>query len=149
MAKGFEGGCLCGAVRYEVSVPAGLTGNCYCYDCRRSSGSGHCTHIVVPSAAYRVAGRLSAYDRPADSGNIVSRKFCPTCGAPVHSTNSAMPDLVFVRASSLDDPEPVMPQVNVYVSRAPSWDRPDPALPGFAEMPESGLDAVVLEHDKG
>ena len=82
-----------------------------------------------------MTGAVSAYDRPADSGNIVSRVFCPTCGSPVYSLNSAMPDLIFLRASSLDDLEIFQPQMVVYASRAPSWDQLDPNLPTFPKMP--------------
>jgi hypothetical protein len=40
-----------------------------------------------------------------------------------------------LRASSLDDLEVFKPQFVVYASRAASWDRLDPNLPTFAEMP--------------
>ena len=46
-----------------------------------------------------------------------------------------MPGLVFVRASSLDDPEVFQPELVVYTKRAPSWDRVDAKLPAFEGMP--------------
>lgn len=147
MSQGFTGGCLCGAVRYESTGDPMIVGHCHCVDCRRSSGSGHCTHVVVPLDALALHGPVATYDRPADSGNVVSRSFCPTCGAPVLSRNDGMPDLAFVRASSLDDPDVVTPTMIVYASRAPSWDHMDPALPAFAEMPEGGPPAV--DHTAG
>jgi len=72
---------------------------------------------------------------PADSGNIVVRACCGACGSPVYSTNSSMPGAVFVRASSLDDPERFVPGMIVYASRAPSGARLDPELASFSEMP--------------
>jgi len=66
---------------------------------------------------------------------MVSRAFCPVCGSPVYSLNAAMPELIFLRASSLDDPELFRPQMVVFASRAPSWDVLGPNLPSFAEMP--------------
>ena len=130
----FTGGCLCGSVRYEGIDPQG-GGHCYCRDCRRSSGTGHCSHMVVAETAFSAAGELTFFDAPADSGNVISRGFCPTCGSPVYSRNSGMPDLVFVRASSLDQPEDFEPAMIVYTSRAPAWDQPMAGLPAFAEMP--------------
>ena len=47
-----------------------------------------------------------------------------------------MPGLVFVRASSLDDPEVFKPQMVVYTTRAASWDHMDATLPTFPAMPE-------------
>lgn len=75
---------------------------------------------------------------------MFSRGFCPVCGGTIYSTNAGMPGLVFVRASSLDDPEVFKPQMIVYTDRAASWDRMDPDLPGFATMPgeEALPDAV-------
>lgn len=131
----FEGGCLCGAVRYACSGEAAMAGHCHCIDCRRSSGSGHSSHMVVPRATVSLKGEVAEYASPADSGNLVTRAFCPTCGAPVYSTNSSSPELIFLRASSLDDPEVFKPQLVVYASRAPSWDHMDAALPRFAQMP--------------
>lgn len=130
----FQGGCLCGAVRYEGSEQKG-GGHCHCIDCRKSSGTGHGSHMVVPEAAFQVTGEVRFFDAPADSGNMVSRGFCPTCGSPIYSTNSGMAGMVFVRASSLDDLEVFAPQMVVYTKRAASWDGVDPALPSFEAMP--------------
>lgn len=140
-----SGGCLCGAVRYSCTSEPLVVGHCQCEDCRRSSGSGHCTHVAVPASALTVTGRVTFFDRAADSGNIVSRGFCPTCGSALYSRNAAMPDLAFVRASSLDDPNAVVPTMVVYASRGPLWDFVDPALPSYATLPETapGLDLSV------
>lgn len=144
--SGFKGSCLCGAVQYESTNDPVLAGHCHCVDCRKSSGSGHCTNIVIPEEGFSVSGEVRFYDRPADSGNIVSRGFCPNCGAPVYSKNSGMPGMVFPRASSLDDLEVIAPKMVVYASRAASWDYMDPALPSFEMMPEGGPAKVIAEH---
>jgi len=135
MSVSITGGCLCGAVRYEVTAESAFGGNCYCTDCRRASGTGHCSHMGVPGDGYAVTGALKSFEKPADSGNVVARSFCPTCGSAVHSTNSGMPGMIFVRASSLDDPSAFSPAMTVYASRAPEWDAPPAGLPTFDEMP--------------
>ncbi|MFO1036522.1 MAG: GFA family protein [Geminicoccaceae bacterium] len=145
----FRGGCLCGAVRFESRAAVQLAGHCYCVDCRRSSGTGHCTHAMVPETAFAMTGDVTFYESAADSGHRVSRGFCGICGSPLLSKNAAMPGMVFLRASALDDPEIVKPQMIVYASRAPSWDRLDPTLPAFATMPEGGADAAVSQSSGG
>jgi hypothetical protein len=112
-----------------------MSGHCQCVDCRRSSGTGHSSHIAVPRAAVSLSGQVTLYDRPADSGNVVTRAFCPKCGAPVYSLNEAMPELMFIRASTLDDLEVFKPQMVVYASRGASWDSFDAHLPRFDKMP--------------
>ena len=131
----FTGGCLCGAVRYECAAEPVIAGHCHCDDCRRSSGTGHCSHLGVPKAAFSVTGDTTVYEKPADSGNVVGRHFCPTCGAAVYSVNSGMAEMAFPRVSSLDDPDVFQPQIVVYASRAPSWDHMDPELQAFDTMP--------------
>ncbi|MEM7502600.1 MAG: GFA family protein [Pseudomonadota bacterium] len=129
-----RGCCLCGNVRYEVQAALG-GGHCYCVDCRKSSGTSHCSHMIARDADVEVTGVLSFFETAADSGNRVRRGFCPTCGSAVYSTNSGAPGLLFVRASSLDDPNDFSPQMAVYTSRAPQWASNDDTLPGFDEMP--------------
>ena len=143
MSEGFAGGCLCGAVRYTSAMAPQMVGDCYCTDCRRSSGTSHSTHAVVAADALSLSGEVRFYDAPADSGNIVSRGFCPRCGAPVYSTNSGMPGMAFVRVSSFDNPSLAAPQMTVYASRAPAWARIDPARPAFPTMPDGGPQAVI------
>jgi hypothetical protein len=128
------GGCLCEKVRYQASEETG-GGHCHCIDCRKSSGTGHCSHMIVPEAAFSLTGDVRFFDKAADSGNMISRGFCPTCGSAVYSTNAGMPGMVFLRASSLDDPNLFRPQMVVYTDRAAVWDRMDGTLPGFAAMP--------------
>ena len=143
MTEGFSGGCLCGNVRYQSSAAPQLTGHCHCIDCRKTSGTGHATHVVVTGEGFAAKGDIRFYDRPADSGNVVSRGFCPDCGSPIYSTNAAMPGMIFIRASSLDDPEVAVPSMAVYASRAPSWDHIDPSVQGFPIMPEGGPRQVL------
>ena len=135
MSDKISGGCLCGAVKYSCTSEPFVVGHCHCVDCRKSSGSGHGTHVGVMEDSLSVSGSLVFYEKPADSGNVVSRGFCSACGVAIYSTNSGMPGMVFLRASSLDDPDMVQPQMIVYASRAPAWDHMDPALPSFPEMP--------------
>ncbi len=130
----FTGGCLCGAVRYVCDAEPAMAGFCQCEDCRRSSGAGHCAHVAVPPGSVTFSGKTKGYARAADSGHMITRHFCPTCGSAVFSTNDAMP-MMFLRASSLDDPEIFKPQMLVYASRGASWDKPGAGLPSFPTMP--------------
>lgn len=139
------GGCLCGRVRYQSSGAVFGGGHCYCRDCRRSSGTAACSHLAVPAAGFELTGDTTGFARPADSGNVVTRHFCPTCGSALYSTNAANPAVVFVRASSLDDPEAFIPQMIVYASRAPSWAHLDGGLATFPEMAPAAERPVSLD----
>ncbi len=135
MTQTFTGGCLCGAVRYSCSAAPAMAGHCHCEDCRRSSGTGHSSHMAVPEASVSMRGEVKGYARAANSGNMVTRYFCPTCGAAIYSINSAMPGMTFLRASSLDDLEVFKPEMHVFAAKAASWDHRRQDLPAFDAMP--------------
>ena len=105
--------CLCGAVSYDSSGEQIIGGHCHCVDCQKSSGTGHSSHMGVPRHAVTISGETTVYTAPTDTGNTVSRHFCPTCGSPVYWTNSTMVDMMFLRASCLDDLENFQPGVVV------------------------------------
>ncbi len=131
----FQGGCLCGALRYECSAEPMVSGHCQCMDCRKDSGTGHGSHMAVPKPAVAISGEAKTFEKSADSGNTVGRAFCPNCGSSVYSVNSGMPGLIFLRASSLDDPDIFKPQMVVYTRSGPAWDHMAPDLPSFETYP--------------
>jgi hypothetical protein len=131
----YQGGCLCGAVRYEVSAEPVMTELCYCLSCRKLSGSGHSFDAMVPDGALELKGEVKSFAWPADSGNTVTSSFCPRCGSPLFARSTGYPGTVAVRVASLDDPSGLSPQMAVYTKRLLPWDHLDPALPAFEAMP--------------
>ena len=85
-----------------------------------------------------LAGRRLPNGSRADSGNVKSRHFCPTCGSPLYITFRAMPQFMAVHAGSLDDPRRYQAQAVTYAVRGLKWDRLDPALTAFEKMPPQG-----------
>ncbi|MBL8393466.1 MAG: GFA family protein [Candidatus Accumulibacter sp.] len=135
MSTSLTGGCLCGAVRYESSVPPVMTGNCHCRDCQRASGSAYAPTLFAPSAAVTITGEVKYFTNKGSSGRAVSRGFCPGCGSQLFGTVEQMPGLLAIRAGTLDDPSLFQPAIDLFTSRAPAWDFMDPKLPKFPEMP--------------
>ena len=82
----FGGGCACGAIRYECAAPPRYMGNCHCRDCQQATGSACMAVVVVKENDFSLlCGAPSWFERPADSGNIMGRAFCPACGSPLFS----------------------------------------------------------------
>jgi hypothetical protein len=135
LSEPFTGGCACGAIRYEISGEPLVQFDCQCRDCQRMSGTGHGSYLAFPNKLnVRLNGKAQEWNIVADSGNVKTRGFCPTCGSPVHLTSAAMPDLFSVHAASLDDPGRYKPQLITYCTRGYVWDRVDSDLPQFDEM---------------
>lgn len=135
MSKVYCGGCACGAIRYEITAEPVFSNDCQCRDCQRESGTGHQSNLTFMSESVTLAGETGRWDMVADSGNLKTRHFCPTCGSPVYLTYPARPQFVTIRAASLDDPSHYVPQAVTYTSNGYSWDRLDPALQKFEKMP--------------
>jgi hypothetical protein len=130
------GGCLCGRIRYEAAGEPVFSLFCHCRDCQRQSGSAYNAAMRVPAAGFRVTrGAPKFYVKTADSGNTVSRAFCPECGSPLFLQVSARPDLVGIRVGTLDDPSIFRPEADIFVNSAQPWDHMDPALPKYATYP--------------
>src|SRR5204862_6385869 len=45
----WEGGCLCGGIRFRISAPPLLTMACHCSGCQTLSASAYSLTIAVPS----------------------------------------------------------------------------------------------------
>lgn len=137
MATPFTGGCRCGAIRYECRAEPVMAGNCHCRDCQQVSGSAFAANILVPQDAFNLtSGEPKYHDVKADSGNIVSRGFCPECGSPLVAKNSGMPQLMAVRVGGIDDPSWYRPALDVYTDSAQPWDVMNPDIPKSPKMPQ-------------
>jgi hypothetical protein len=135
MGKTLTGGCACGAVRYEISAEPVASVQCQCRDCQRATGTGHVNAMAFAQTAVTLTGELRFHDVRSNSGNTVSRGFCPNCGAPVMWKFTRNPELRGIVVGSLDEPGVFAPQMVFFASRGHAWDHLDPALPKFDTLP--------------
>lgn len=134
---GFTGGCLCGAVRYEVDVDPVRAARCHCDDCRRGSGATFATNVFVPADHFKIVqGEVAQYQHKTDAGNTMTRAFCPKCGSPIFGYSSAGGGAMrAIRAGSIDDASFVKPSIEVYTKRMLACTTVDPDTKKFEEMP--------------
>jgi hypothetical protein len=100
----FEGGCYCGAVRYIAEGDAMARVQCHCRQCQYFSG-GHPNVIIgMPKAGFRYTkGEPKRFTR-SDVDNPRSREFCAQCGTHLTTLSPNLPDGVYVKVGSMDDP---------------------------------------------
>ncbi len=128
------GQCLCGNVHYTVSGEPVTARICWCQTCQKISGNGT-ANAIFPSGNIKVDGPLGCYTSQADSGNTISRHFCPRCGCHLFASSSASPQFRVVRLGTLDEPSSVKPQINIWASSAPAWACLDSGLKSEAKQP--------------
>jgi hypothetical protein len=130
MPASFTGSCACGAVRYESTGAPLFALNCHCRDCQRETGSAYAPVLGVASAGFKLTrGAPRYFDVTADSGNVTRRAFCGDCGSPLFGEPLGHPDMITIRAGSLDDPTVFQPSRDIYTARAQPWDHMNPQLP--------------------
>ncbi|MBF0290022.1 MAG: GFA family protein [SAR324 cluster bacterium] len=134
--KTITGGCLCGAIRYEIKAEPMRVANCHCDDCRKATGAAFATMLFFKEGDIVITqGKPKAFDHTADSGNAMIKEFCDNCGSQVFGSSAGRPGIKNVKVGSIDDAAFVKPEVNVYVSRALSYSHIDKNLNNFDKMP--------------
>lgn len=126
------GGCLCGAVRYEVTGDIAAIQLCHCSQCRKAQGGAFAANAPVPAAAFRLLqGEAALRAYCASPGK--RRVFCGTCGGPIFSQRDAAPETLRLRVGTLDDGEGLTLGFHIQAaSKAPWWPIDDdlPQFPG-------------------
>jgi hypothetical protein len=130
-----KGRCLCGAVSYTISGEPVRMAQCHCKDCQRASGTGHMSLAFFRAADVAFEGETRSFAVTADSGNVNTRHFCPTCGSRVYTENSARPGVVGIAVGSAEDNDWFAPQTVVYTKRRAGWDLTSTSIPNFDAMP--------------
>lgn len=129
------GGCLCGTVRYEVIGEPAKFYHCHCSRCRKSTGTGHATNMLITDAQIRYTqGEEQVKRYKVPESERFTRVFCPECGAPVARYVQEL-DAVVIPAGSLDEEPPIKPQARIFWDSRSSWSCTDDVLPTFAELP--------------
>ncbi len=116
---GFTGSCLCGAVRYEVTGEPVRVAQCHCDDCRRATGSAFATNVFVEENNLNVLqGSTTSYQHTADSGSMMTKEFCATCGSQLFGSGSGSPGIKNVKIGTIDNVGEIRPQIEVYTSKS-------------------------------
>ncbi len=131
-----QGGCYCGAIRYEIDRSAVVSGHCcYCTDCQKTTGSGYTTYATLPEGEFTlIAGKLKTHDSTGASGSHSQRRFCGDCGSPIASTTDLAPGFLFVKAGSFDDSNWLSLTSGYWKKSARPWAMPDGSIPVADEI---------------
>ena len=127
------GGCLCGAHRYRITGTPPSAIICHCATCRRAAGAQSVGWLTVPTGAF--AWETAPPAAHASSPDV-TRTHCAACGTSL--TYHCEPETIDVTLASLDDPEAVPPQREVWLSHRIAWEPAASGLPGFPEGGSGG-----------
>ena len=113
------GGCLCGAVRYEITAEAREVFFCYCGQCRKAQGTPFVASVPVALTDFHLvqgADSLKAFRATPSK----ARYFCSHCGSPIYSQVDGN-GTVRIRAGTLDTPPSLQLSAHIYTANKASW----------------------------
>lgn len=122
---------MCGAVRFEITLPSKWCGHCHCSMCRRAHGATFVTWFGIDEARFAIIEGDEHLTRYASSPQAW-RGFCQRCGTSMLFGSERWPGEVHVVLACLDGELDRAPQVNTY------WDDRAPWAEGFEHLPRLG-----------
>ena len=142
MTSILEGGCACGACRFELHGEPLIVQACHCTDCQRTTGTPFAVNIWTEAENVVLkSGELrSVLLEGGESGKPCEVWFCEVCGTSLWSRYHVSPgDCRWVRAGTLDDPASIAPDVHIWTrSKMPYVRLPEdvPVFEAFYDLKE-------------
>jgi hypothetical protein len=130
------GSCLCGSVRYEISGVAQRFYHCHCRRCRKATGTGHASNLLVTplgGLAWLAGEELLRRYKVPEAERFYSC-FCSQCGSPMPRVVPAL-DGVIIPAGSLDAEPPIQPHARIFWDSRAAWSCSGDDIPVFPEYP--------------
>ncbi len=129
------GNCLCGNVSFKADGDIMMQGNCHCLDCQQVTGAAYATLVFMSENDVKITGETKKFEHKVDSGNSLTKDFCPNCGSQMFGANLGRPGSIALRAGSINEKAEIKPQFNVYASRKLDCVILDNNIPAFDKMP--------------
>ena len=120
MAKTYNGGCLCGNIRFTAVGEARKPHTCSCKMCQRHSGS--ITQFWVEFSKEQIS-----WDGPGGepamwrSSDFSSRSFCPECGSTLGAIDDAPVIALVLGAFDSNNRKELKPDSHSDKSKTPEW----------------------------
>ena len=136
----YNGGCLCGAVRFEITGSIQNIVYCHCSLCRKAQGSAFATNGIVKADDFIILSgehNLTAFKSTPGQ----SKFFCKTCGSPIISKTESQPEQVRVRLGTIESDIEERPSAHIFATSKANWEDLCGELPQYEEY-EPGRDKV-------
>jgi hypothetical protein len=130
-----EGGCFCGAVRYEADDPVLSSTLCHCSMCRRMAGAPCVAWFTVPRGGFRFT---AATPTAFHSSPSVTRRFCAACGTQLTFEDERSPGEIDITTASLDEPDSLPPADHTFMQSRLRWLRLADSLPRYLRTRSEG-----------
>jgi len=137
--ESYQGGCLCGAVKYEITEMEPRIGHCHCSMCRKFHGAAFATLASVRSENFHwVQGEEKLKTFTAE--NETGRRFCPECGSSMVFVDvDDDGEWVEIAIGTLDSDIKERPTAHIFVEHGANWYDVTDHLPQYKDGSNSEL----------
>ena len=132
----FQGSCLCGSIRYEITGNPRVFNHCYCSRCRKASGTGHASNIILKlekSEWLDGESLLGSYKVP--DAERFATAFCTRCGSQMPRVREDA-GFAVIPAGTLDSETPIQPTDRIMWGSKTDWACDDRDIPTWNEYRE-------------
>lgn len=130
-----EGGCYCGALRYEAEGEPIFAGQCHCRECQYITGGNANVIMAMPVDGFTYTrGEPKTFTRK-DLDSPVSREFCSQCGTAIGSRAPGLPTGMIIKVGTLDDPSVFTSQMAIFTVDKQSFHHIPDGMPAFERTP--------------
>jgi hypothetical protein len=143
MSAPYEGGCLCGALRYRLSQEPITLYACHCTDCQRQSGSAFNLSMLVPRPALEaIQGTFGRRSVPLSGERVWNGVYCATCFTRLWSEPEKFPQISTLRPGTLDDTSWLRPVAHIWTRSKQPWiEIPEDTL-NYEKQPDDYLPMI-------
>ena len=115
-----QGSCLCGAVRFRVSLPSLWCSHCHCTQCQRFHGAPVVTWAGFAGEGFEITVGQNTL-RWYNSSAPARRGFCGECGSSFLFQSEKWPGEMHVCLSNLHDAIDREPEAHVHYDTHVPW----------------------------
>ena len=131
----FRGSCLCGSVQYEISGDPQRFYHCHCGRCRKASGTGHASNLLVKADGIKwTKGEELVRTYKVPEAKRFARWFCSVCGGPLPRFTQGT-GFVVIPAGTLDCDPIIRPQARIFWDSRVDWSCGGDGIPVYSEYP--------------
>jgi hypothetical protein len=116
-----EGQCVCGAVRFEIDVPAVWAWHDHSEASRRAQGCAYATYVGSWKSRFRMLEGEDHLTRFEDPEAGTARSFCARCGAPVLYERARSPRYVNIPRALFATRTGREPRYHVHLQDQVDW----------------------------
>jgi len=123
-------------VHYEITGDPFAFNHCHCWRCRKSSGTGHASNILLKfdNVTWTSGEELLGSFKVPDAERF-GTVFCTRCGSPLPRV-AADRGIAVIPAGSLDSEPPLAPKARIFWDSRAEWSCEAGSIQTWSEYPD-------------